>query len=79
MNIIKWLALLVIVPPLLNYASLKNEETLLLPSDALHYDVGHGQKLMLRCAGKGAPTVILDHPAGTIVVFLILQFHSANQ
>lgn len=65
---LKWVAILVIVPPLVNYASLKNEQNIMLPDDALHYDVGYGQRLMLRCAGHGAPTLIFDNPAGELLL-----------
>ena len=63
---------LIIVPPLINYASLKREAPLLAQHGnesgrwtsfclyrvrlGLPYDVGYGQKLFLRCRGHGAPT-----------------------
>lgn len=62
---------IIIVPPLINYASLKREAPLLnqhgrhidlfIREDfqfnlGLPYDIGYGQKLFLRCRGHGAPT-----------------------
>ena len=63
-NIIKWPLILLIIPPLINYASLKQEQEMLIPADATLYDIGQGQRLMMRCKGRGAPTVILESPAG---------------
>ncbi|CAF1443089.1 unnamed protein product [Adineta ricciae] len=57
------LLFIIIVPPLINYASLKREAPL-LAQHGLPYDIGYGQKLFLRCRGQGAPTVILDAPTG---------------
>ena len=37
---------------------------MLIPADATLYDIGQGQRLMMRCKGRGAPTVILESPAG---------------
>ncbi|KAK7446772.1 hypothetical protein BaRGS_00040239 [Batillaria attramentaria] len=60
----KYLLLLVIMPPILNYAALQREATELKPSDGELYDVGWGRKMFLMCQGKGPPTVILDAPTG---------------
>jgi len=65
-NVLKWVLIAVVIPPLLNYTSLKSEHTALLPPTALLYDIGQGQRLMLHCTGKGAPTVILESPAGKV-------------
>ncbi|CAG5128197.1 unnamed protein product [Candidula unifasciata] len=60
---IKYVLLLIFIPPFLNYASLQREAVELKPAGEL-YDIGWGQKLFLSCQGKGAPTVILDAPTG---------------
>ncbi|ESO93742.1 hypothetical protein LOTGIDRAFT_228523 [Lottia gigantea] len=60
---LKYLLLLVIVPPFLNYASLQKEKTELKPDGEL-YDIGWGQNLFMKCHGVGPPTVLLDSPTG---------------
>ncbi|CAF2415049.1 unnamed protein product [Rotaria sp. Silwood2] len=62
-KLIQLLLFIIIVPPLINYASLKREAPL-LGQHGLPYDIGYGQKLFLRCRGHGAPTVIFDAPTG---------------
>ncbi|CAF1393053.1 unnamed protein product [Rotaria magnacalcarata] len=62
-KLVQLLLFVIIVPPLINYASLKREAPL-LGQHGLPYDIGFGQKLFLRCRGKGAPTVIFDAPTG---------------
>ena len=62
-NIGKFLLIVVFVPPMLNYASLKQERDFLTANTTL-YDVGFQQKLYLRCEGEGSPTVLLDAPTG---------------
>ncbi|XP_076437551.1 uncharacterized protein LOC143276788 [Babylonia areolata] len=62
---LKYLMLLVIVPPFINYAALQRENTELKPTSGELYDVGWGRKMFLQCSGKGPPTVILDAPTGT--------------
>ncbi|CAF0750593.1 unnamed protein product [Adineta steineri] len=62
-KLVQLLCFIVIVPPLINYASLKREAPL-LGQHGLPYDIGYGQKLFLRCRGRGLPTVILDAPTG---------------
>lgn len=52
-----------VAPPFLNYASLKNEEIHLQPEGQM-YDIGWGQRLFMMCKGEGPPTVILDAPTG---------------
>lgn len=78
LHVLKWLLLIIVIIPLINYASLKKEESVLLPPDALLYDIGSAQKLMLRCSGRGSPTVILDSPTGNALViknlFIFLLF-----
>ena len=59
----KCLLFIIVVPPMLNYASLRQERDF-LTTNTTQYDVGFGQKLHLSCAGEGAPTVILDAPTG---------------
>uniref|UniRef100_A0A2C9M4K3 acylglycerol lipase n=1 Tax=Biomphalaria glabrata TaxID=6526 RepID=A0A2C9M4K3_BIOGL len=60
---IKYIFLIIFIPPFLNYASLQRESLELKPEGEL-YDVGWGQKLFLSCRGKGPPTVVLDAPTG---------------
>jgi len=62
-NILKILLFVIAVPPMLNYASLKQEREYLMQNVTL-YDVGFGQKLYMSCIGEGKPTVILDAPTG---------------
>ncbi|CAF3422313.1 unnamed protein product [Rotaria sp. Silwood1] len=62
-KLIQLLLFIIIVPPLINYASLKREAPL-LGQHGLPYDIGYGQKLFLRCRGHGTPTVIFDAPTG---------------
>lgn len=54
---------LLLVPPILNHAALNKEESV-LKEDGLPYDIGWNQKLFLKCAGEGRPTVILEAPIG---------------
>lgn len=60
---IKYIFLLIFVPPFLNYASLQREAVELKPVGE-QYDIGWGQKLFLSCQGQGPPTVVLDAPTG---------------
>ncbi|KAH9512617.1 E3 ubiquitin-protein ligase rnf19a [Bulinus truncatus] len=60
---IKYIFLIIFVPPFLNYASLQREGVELKPEGEL-YDIGWGQKLFLSCHGKGPPTVVFDAPTG---------------
>merc|ERR1719232_1488991 len=62
-NILKILMFVIVVPPMLNYAGLKQEKEYLMKNISL-YDVGFGQKLFMSCLGEGRPTVILDSPTG---------------
>ena len=62
-NLGKFFLFVVAVPPMLNYASLRQERDF-LTANTTQYDVGFGQKLYLSCVGEGAPTVILDAPTG---------------
>lgn len=62
-NKVKYLFLVLFIPPFLNYASLQREVVELKPDGEL-YDVGWGRKMFLSCHGKGPPTVILDAPTG---------------
>uniref|UniRef100_A0A0B7B0A4 acylglycerol lipase n=1 Tax=Arion vulgaris TaxID=1028688 RepID=A0A0B7B0A4_9EUPU len=59
----KYVLLLIFIPPFLNFASLQREAVDLKPAGEL-YDIGWGQKLLLSCQGKGPPTVLLDAPTG---------------
>ena len=59
----KVLLFVVAVPPMLNYASLRQEREF-LTTNITQYDVGFGQKFFLSCVGEGSPTVILDAPTG---------------
>jgi len=60
---LKYVFLLIFVPPFLNYASLQREQNELRPGGEL-YDIGWGQKLFLSCQGQGSPTIVLDAPTG---------------
>lgn len=62
-NILKIVLFIIAVPPMLNYAALKQEREYLMQNITL-YDVGFGQKLFMSCIGEGKPTVILDAPTG---------------
>lgn len=59
----KYVLLALIIPPILNYASLTREAKELKPPGVI-YDIGLGQKMYLHCTGHGTPTVILDAPTG---------------
>ena len=69
-KLVQLLLFMIIVPPLINYASLKREAPLLgqhgrqitirysfflIIVSGLPYDIGYGQKLFLRCRGHGVP------------------------
>jgi len=61
----KVLMVVLVVPPMLNYAGLQREKEFLSQStEGQMYDVGFGQKLYLHCVGEGLPTVILDSATG---------------
>ncbi|CAF0776256.1 unnamed protein product [Didymodactylos carnosus] len=62
-RLLQFCLFVIVAPPLLNFASIKRESSL-LSEHGLPYDVGFNQKLFLRCRGKGVPTVILDSPTG---------------
>ena len=62
-TVVKVLLFVVAVPPMLNYAGLKQERDHLITNATL-FDVGFGQKLFMSCEGAGRPTVILDAPTG---------------
>uniref|UniRef100_UPI0035902BC8 uncharacterized protein n=1 Tax=Myxine glutinosa TaxID=7769 RepID=UPI0035902BC8 len=62
-NILKYLLLLLAIPPILNFASLQREADLLAPNGNF-VDVGLGQRFFLSCQGKGEPVVLLDAPTG---------------
>ena len=82
----KFLLFIIVVPPMLNYASLRQERDFLTSNITL-YDVGFSQKLFLSCEGEGTPTVILDAPTGltsdswasgsqqTTVIFWLRSIH----
>ncbi|KAK7091805.1 uncharacterized protein [Littorina saxatilis] len=61
---LKYMLLLIIVPPFMNYAALQKEHQELQPPDGELYDVGWGRKMFLMCKGKGPPTVVMDAPTG---------------
>jgi len=62
-NALKILLFVVVAPPMLNYAGLRNEEEY-LRTNLTVYDIGFGQKMFFNCSGAGKPTVILDAPTG---------------
>lgn len=69
----KFLFLVMIMPPMVNYGGLQQERTY-LSQRAVLYDIGFGQKLQLTCSGQGQPTVLLDAPVGeTSDVWLAVQ------
>ncbi|XP_038051976.1 uncharacterized protein LOC119724816 [Patiria miniata] len=69
----KYVVLVLILPAILNHASLYREAAELKPEGEL-YDVGWNHKLLLNCAGTGAPTVVLDAPTGmTSDVWCLIQ------
>ena len=63
-NILKIILFVIAVPPMLNYASLRQERDHLLRNTTL-FDVGFGQKMFMSCMGEGSPTVILESPTGS--------------
>ena len=92
---VKCFLLLVVAVFVLNFASLKREEKALFPegikllNDVFLlflflgelYDIGWGQKLFMRCTGKGTPVVLLDAPIGETsdiwtMVELLLNKHT---
>ncbi|XP_060680301.1 uncharacterized protein si:dkey-122a22.2 isoform X2 [Hemiscyllium ocellatum] len=73
-SVLKYLVLMLIIPPFLNYASLQREGVLLQPQEGELVDIGLGQKLYLNCQGKGHPVVIFDAPTGmSSDVWLLIQ------
>ncbi|XP_069776389.1 uncharacterized protein [Narcine bancroftii] len=73
-SFLKYLLLILAIPPFLNYASLQREGSLLQPQDGQLIDIGLGQKLYLSCIGKGQPIVIFDAPTGmSSDVWLLIQ------
>jgi hypothetical protein len=63
LSMLKYGTILCIVPAIINYAAL-NQEQAALNTHGLPYDIGFGQKLFLSCKGKGLPTVITESPIG---------------
>ena len=59
--VVKVLLFVVAVPPMLNYAGLKQERDHLITNATL-FDVGFGKRLFMSCEGAGRSTVILDAP-----------------
>ncbi|GCC30688.1 hypothetical protein chiPu_0009142 [Chiloscyllium punctatum] len=73
-SVLKYLVLVFMIPPFLNYASLQREGVLLQPQEGELVDIGLGQKLYLNCQGKGQPVVIFDAPTGmSSDVWLLIQ------
>ncbi|KAL5015361.1 hypothetical protein ScPMuIL_009631 [Solemya velum] len=64
LTLAKFLVVIMIATPIINYAALKRESMQLLPEFGELYDIGWGQKLFMMCHGEGTPTVILDAPTG---------------
>ena len=62
-NILKVLLFVIVAPPMMNYAGLRQERDH-LTRNITQFDVGFGQKLFMSCLGEGRPTVILDAPTG---------------
>ncbi|XP_033647162.1 uncharacterized protein LOC117306770 [Asterias rubens] len=59
----KYVVLVLVLPAILNHASLYREAAELKPQGEL-YDVGWNHKMLLHCTGTGSPTVVLDAPTG---------------
>ncbi|XP_078396199.1 uncharacterized protein LOC144679568 isoform X2 [Cetorhinus maximus] len=73
-SVLKYLLLILVIPPFLNYAALQREGALLQPQEGELVDIGLGQKLYLNCQGKGHPVVIFDAPTGmSSDVWLLIQ------
>lgn len=64
LSFVKYIAVILIVPPILNYGALKREADALFPQGE-KVDVGWGQMMFISCLGEGIPTVILDAPTGS--------------
>ena len=62
-GVLKVAILVIIVPPLLNYASLQREMASLHPHGEIH-NGPRGNKLFMNCSGKGLPVVMMDTPEG---------------
>ena len=54
---LKVMAVIIIAPPLLNYATLVRERQLLQPENHTLYDIGFGQKMHMSCLGHGTSDV----------------------
>ena len=77
-NILKVLLFVIVAPPMMNYAGLRQEREHLSRNITM-FDVGFGQKLFMSCLGEGRPTVILDSPTGaTSDVWLSGQLQLAS-
>ena len=63
-QLLKVLMFVIVVPPMMNYAGLRQEREHLTRNLTV-FDVGFGQKLFMSCLGEGKPTVILDAPTGS--------------
>lgn len=64
LSFVKYIAIILIIPPILNYGALKREADALFPQGE-KVDVGWGQKMFISCLGEGIPIVILDAPTGS--------------
>lgn len=62
-GVLKVLALVTLVPPFLNYASLQKESRSLRPPGDLQ-TLPQGHKLFMNCSGRGLPVVMMDTPGG---------------
>ena len=47
------MAVILVGPPLLNYATMMRERQLLKPENHTLYDIGFGQKMYMSCKGHG--------------------------
>ncbi|KAG8196495.1 hypothetical protein JTE90_012311 [Oedothorax gibbosus] len=75
-SFVKYIFLILIIPPVLNYASLKRESAILMPLEGEQVDMGWGQKMFIHCLGEGVPTIILDAPTGgTSDIWFFVQQH----
>ncbi|XP_035221276.1 uncharacterized protein LOC118194179 isoform X1 [Stegodyphus dumicola] len=74
LSFMKYVILVLIIPPILNLAALKRESFVLLPKQGEQIDMGWGQKMFVSCLGEGLPVVILDAPTGgTSDVWYLVQ------
>uniref|UniRef100_A0A0K2TPP4 AB hydrolase-1 domain-containing protein n=2 Tax=Lepeophtheirus salmonis TaxID=72036 RepID=A0A0K2TPP4_LEPSM len=60
-EVLKWIGIFIIIPPILNFAALQREEQ---DMKSERFDIGFSQNMYMNCSGEGLPTVIFDSPIG---------------